>query len=431
MRLGKLAAGAVCVFAVVALLLPSELRQALAQSGFINDGTSAATPVKSASERILSRSYPSIFEAWNPAQEVNAGPATSPIAPLDSAGQLAMEARHDLVFQPFRRLGLVPKQQYPGLATEFTEPSIRRALTRRRQLLALNPNLILLSEVRYYNAPLNYLPPNSTWWKRDADGRLLQDRIQKDLFLLDYGNPELQAAVTEQCRAFLMTGVVDGCMFDWWREDDARVAMIEKVRAAIGENAILIVNSNGRRPERTAQYINGMYMEGFGSTFFADWRTAAANLLWAQSHLHPPAITALEGWYPLNSSHKGEDVSKVQAEGRSDHAMMREITTLSLTHSNGYVLFGDPNSLPTPDHLHDWYSFWDKTLGRPTGPLAAAGPSGSFRRDFERGTVIFNPPSNQPIEIKFPEQRMSEATGKLVLTRTINGGDGDIFLTSH
>jgi hypothetical protein len=42
----------------------------------------------------------------------------------------------------------------------------------------------------------------------------------------------------------------------------------------------------------------------------------------------------------------------------------------ALVFSNGYALFSDPNSLPTPDHLHDWYPFWDKSLGKPAGPHA-------------------------------------------------------------
>lgn len=56
--------------------------------------------------------------------------------------------------------------------------------------------------------------------------------------------------------------------------------------------------------------------------------------------------------------------------GRNDFALMRMVTTLSLVFSNGYTLFSDPNSLPTPDHAHDWYPFWDKSLGKPAAPLA-------------------------------------------------------------
>ena len=292
--------------------------------------------------------------------------------------------------------------------------------------------LILLSEVHFYTAPANFLPADSPWWKRDQDGRLIPEPFDKRFFLLDYSNLELQTTVADQCRSLVMTGVVDGCMLDWWPKEDAdRLALVRRVRAAIGDDAILIVNANGSRPEQSAPYINGIYMEGFGANFFPDWRTAAGNLLWAQTHLRTPVITALEGWYPFDPVRDGGDVSEIQHRGRSNYALMREVTTLSLTHSNGYVLFSDPNPLPTPDHLHDWYPFWDKTLGRPISPVGMAGPSGSFRRDFEYGTVIFNPPSNHPVHVVFSDERVSEATGKRALEHDVNAGDGDIFLTMH
>jgi hypothetical protein len=110
---------------------------------------------------------------------------------------------------------------------------------------------------------------------------------------------------------------------------------------------------------------------------------------------------------------------------------MREVTTLSLTHSDGYVLFGDPNPLPTPDHLHDWYPFWDKTLGHPLGPIGQPGPAGSFRREFDGGTAIFNPPDNAPVHIHFSQPRLSRATGKSGVDHDVGSGDGDLFLTEH
>ena len=430
-RLQNFAAGTLAAFGIAALSAPWTFHQASSQSGLTDSGGSAAIPTVDARARIESRSYPSVFEAWNPAQRINLGAETPPQATVNNEQQLTMEAKHDLVFEPFRRFGLIPKQQYNGLATEFTDASVGRALDLRRRLLMLNHNLILLSEVRYYNAPINYLPADSSWWKRGPDGQPLQDQTRNQFFLLDYENPEVQAAIAAQCRALVLTGVVDGCLFDHWTDDAGRIALIQKVRDAAGDNAILMGNTNGRRPEGSALYLNGMYMEGFGARFFADWRTAAENLLWAQSHLRAPVITALEGWYPLNSFHDGGEISKIQSEGRNDFALMREVTTLSLTHSNGYVLYADPNPLPTPDHLHDWYPFWDKALGHPIDPPGTPGPSGSYRRNFEHGMAIFNPPSNRPIHITFPNERISRATGKRGFDYDVNAGDGDIFLLAR
>jgi hypothetical protein len=112
---------------------------------------------------------------------------------------------------------------------------------------------------------------------------------------------------------------------------------------------------------------------------------------------------------------------------------MRMVTTLSLVFSDGYVLFADPNRLPTPDHLHDWYPFWDKSLGRPTA--LAADPSRpdrgtGYSRRFEKGLVVFNPPDGKPSAVEFRQPKRSLATGATGQNFTVAPGDGDLFLDS-
>ena len=52
--------------------------------------------------------------------------------------------------------------------------------------------------------------------------------------------------------------------------------------------------------------------------------------------------------------------------------LMRATTTLSLTLSDGYCLFADPDPLPTADHLHDWYPYWNKSLGKAVAEESAS-----------------------------------------------------------
>jgi hypothetical protein len=107
---------------------------------------------------------------------------------------------------------------------------------------------------------------------------------------------------------------------------------------------------------------------------------------------------------------------------------MRATTTLALTHSDGYCLFSDPNPLPTPDHQHNWYPFWDKHLGQAiaTGTVAHDGP---VRREFESGTAVYNPMGNKAVSVTFREDRRSVATGKTARIHDLGSPDGDIFLT--
>ena len=106
---------------------------------------------------------------------------------------------------------------------------------------------------------------------------------------------------------------------------------------------------------------------------------------------------------------------------------MRATTTLALTHSDGYCLFSDPNPLSTPDHLHNWYSFWNRSLGKPIAK-GIANSDGTMRREFENGTVVYNPMGNKAVAVTFPEDRRSAATGNVARSHHLESSDGDMFL---
>jgi hypothetical protein len=80
--------------------------------------------------------------------------------------------------------------------------------------------------------------------------------------------------------------------------------------------------------------------------------------------------------------------------------------------------------------MHNWYPFWDKTLGHPVGPKHVRSDDGAYRRAFDNGCVIFNPPGNRPVTATFQVPHQSEATGVVALSHNVNVGDGDIFLVA-
>ncbi len=98
-----------------------------------------------------------------------------------------------------------------------------------------------------------------------------------------------------------------------------------------------------------------------------------------------------------------------------------------LTASDGYCLFSDPNPLPAPDHLHDWYPFWEKSLGRPRS-RGTKSRDGARRREFTNGTVVYNPLGNAPCTLTFKSERRSLDTGKISRIHTIPALGGDILL---
>ena len=229
---------------------------------------------------------------------------------------------------------------------------------------------------------------------------------------LDFSNPEYRNHVAQRAEAAVKSGVVDGVMLDWWNDDDDRLALIKTVRERIGEDALILANANDRQTPETAPYINGYFMECYRSKTPEDWERIADTLSWAAKSLREPRVNCLETWF-----HKS----------REDLDLMRATTTLSLTLSNGYCLFSDPNPLPRPDHLHNWYDFWDTDLGKPLSE-GKKQADGSTLREFSKGAALYNPMGNVPVSVFFEEPRRSAATGKRSREHSLNPGDGDIYL---
>lgn len=357
--------------------------------------------------RVRGREFPSRFQAWTPA----VAPQMKPEAALRA---------HDLVWMGIEGWGLKPDgTSYVGLASAFRADGIARLKKRREAALTENPHALWLAEVRYNDAYAGQFPDDSPFWKRNEKGQRVpvpNGVTPPNNFYLNFADPALQERVAALCVAVVRAGL-DGCMLDWWNsEGPERLALLQKIRAAIGEEALLVGNVNGTLPEKSAPYLNGMFMEGFGASFFGDWKKTSENLRWGQANLRKPAIVALDAWYADLNSEPGQGTA-------ADWAHMRLASTLVLTNSEGYFLFG--NGL----HAHLLHDFTAKGLGFPTQRVGQARhQNGVMSRDFERGTVYCNPPGAPRLTVSFPEARTSRATGRRERQHFIPPGDGDIFM---
>jgi hypothetical protein len=281
----------------------------------------------------------------------------------------------------------------------------------------------LLFEVRWRDAPSTFLPEDSPWWKRNDKGEIIKGWLGGwvPFYMLNYDNEEFQDNVARQAKIALESGVYDGIMLDWSGHEQ----ITRKIRKAIGNEGLIIVNLHDdiEDGKKFKDVINGSFMElnpRDGSTNTAaggkeernlrNWDNIREALLWFEKEFQEPRINCLEVW--------GD---------RKDLARMRATTTLGLTHSNGYVLYADPNPLPTPDHYHDWYPFWDVNLGKPKRDLKKLS-NGAYQRVFDNGVVIYNHYKNGKVYLKFKNKMKSAATGKISNSFVIDDRDGDIFL---
>jgi hypothetical protein len=356
--------------------------------------------------------------------------------------------------------------------------SLEEARQRRGKLRKLNPNLKLLCEVRYREGryvkdksvePLKQgaYPPDSEFWLRDKDGKLCpgwgEDRdgdgkVELDeilSMLWDFRNPALHSLIAEKVLSLKESGVFDGIMLDFWSEHHAttgrwprgngthltlaeekvsRIAILQKIREKVGDDFLILVNSNNRTVPMSAPLVNGLFMEctkpRYNKGYTIDQiKKMETTLLWAERNLREPRINCLEGWRVVTNYTGDRKIRIAERNSKENRKWMRMITTLSLTHSDGYVLFGDDNNQPYPDHLHNWYDFWDVDLGRPVGKKGVIYKNidGLFVREFENGWVVYNR-SGSTQSITFKIRVISLTNEEIATSHKVPNYDGEIFL---
>ena len=143
-------------------------------------------------------------------------------------------------------------------------------------------------------------------------------------------------------------------------------------------------------------------------------RTIGAAV-WSERNLREPWINCVKGY----------GIPTEPLDSPVNLAWMRAMTTLGLTHSDGYVLFAQHAHI-----VHNWYGFWDADLGRPVGPKAAlydAGVSCLYIREFSNGWAVYNH-SGMPQVITLPEEVQAVASGLVNTEHALPNLDGEMYL---
>ena len=407
---------------------------------------SAGLPIQA---RIENRDFPSIFNAWGH---------------ISNRSELSDEARlahDDLSWSPefwFRFQRTAHGFQLSG--------SLVETLKRRDALIKINRDKIFILEIRMRSAdpesPFYKATYNDDFrWIVDAAGnRVSEDSNEGTAFLIDFTHPDVQDIIVQQALAVKKCGVYDGIYIDWWREDrrvlngyrtfqaeqQARLAILGRIRAEVGDDFLIIVNSGRRKPRQAAPYINGLFLpigwdhaDGYS---YEGLMEIENTLSWAEENLRSPQINCL----------KGRGVETEAPDSVTNLRWMRVFTTMGLTHSDGYVLH--TTGIRHTFHKHDWrtfeishkaeherglkhthhndiywYDFWDTPLGKPVGEKAQLDENreGLFIREFTNGWAVYNR-SEQAQKIQLPESAIGVASGITGTSHTVPDLDGEIYL---
>ena len=397
--------------------------------------------------RIENRDYPSVFAAW--ANIIN----------LPTLTESERLARHDLYFCcPMFGLAFVETREGIELVGD-----LEKAIQQRRELQSQNPDMVLLAAVRYFSGvDGNEYPEDWPLWLRNENGNRITESGWNET-LLDFTLPETQEWVINQAIAVSRCGLFDGIFLDHWnegprlsgyrsleKEHTARDTILQRIRAAAPEDFLIMVNSNHEKIPRWAPYVNGLFMEtrpgytdgtvgiydGYTNT---DIAKIQETLLWAETTLREPRINGLEGF----------GIRDELPNAPRNQQWMRFFTTMSLTHSDGYVLYAvgldsllhehiwyneffpeSHNDLPhVHDHDHYWYDFWDADLGQPIGEKAQLyeNREGLFIREFTNGWAVYNR-SGKPQAVRLPEQATGVESELRNTIHIVPDLDGEIYL---
>ena len=380
-------------------------------------------------ERIENRRFPSIFAAWG-------GIGWSPVLNLPEKSDLEHMALHDLYF-----CCLIFGQEFRDTPDgKRVMGEMTQAIELRDTYLALNPNMLFIAGLGMREAYPSSFPEDSPYWLRDENGERIV--AWKDGLFLDFTKPIVVDKIVEEAIAVSKCGLYDGIFFDWWTEDGpvlannetgwsegyvgfkaeqhARDIILTRIREAVPEGFLILANTNRRKIPRTGWAINGTFMEtgqdhdrGYTHDGLAE---IESTLLWAEENLREPRINCLEGWgIPAESPDSPRNLR-----------WMRVFTTMSLTHSDGYVLYNDGIQ-----HQHYWYNFWDADLGQPIGEKAQLyeNREGLFIREFTNGWAVYNR-SWKAQEIRLPEQATGVESGLRNTVHSVPDLDGEIYLKS-
>ena len=379
--------------------------------------------------RIENRNLPSIVQTW--------GDGTVNLSHLSRVERISY---HDIYWThlPFG-LGFQRTPPWSQLAGD-----LESAIARRVELLAKNPNMIFLAEIRLRNAHLSQYPEDWFGWVRDGDGNPILGSRRLQSYLIDLRLPEVQDIIVQQAVAVSKCGLYDGIMFDWWGfnlwgeevfylvgfdEDgsikysepaDKRIGflILQRLREAVPDDFLIIVNSNHYKAPLAVPYINGSFMESFydeGGYTRSRIAEVEDTLLWFEQNAREPQITCL----------RGQGIPTEPPDSSNNRRWMRLFTTMSLTLSDGYVLYTTGQWYQE----HFWFPFWDANLGQPIGTKTQRyqNVEGLYIRKFDNGWAVYNRSGNVQ-EISLPENATGMASGQTGKAHQLPDLDGEIYL---
>ena len=385
-------------------------------------------------ERIESRSFPSAISLWDG------------LKGLEHKTNDERATLHDLSINSYPGLAALRSESEPtyGLSTRLGG-HVEYAQETHRRWHQLNPNLVFLPSVSWYaTGSIGRFSPESEFWLRDENGEIVRNEKSANEIEYQYNlfHPGFQDLIVEKIVAIANCGLYDGIMFDGFSGNATgfvgrnyhpqsgeeiialMTSILSRIRARVHDDFLILANGNRSKLTAYTEYINGTFMEtgyDYGLEYtHGGLAQIERTLLWSEENLRDPRINCLEG----------EGIGSEAPDSPANKQRMRLFTALSLTHSNGYVLYNmGAGYYGGSEHAHIWHDFWDADLGQPVGPKAQRYKAipGLFIREFTNGWAVYNR-SGKAQTISLPESVTGVSSGKSGVTHILPDLDGEMYL---
>ena len=343
-------------------------------------------------------------------------------ASLRGDSSLEAQAKHDLVMVGHRTLGLKLNQQPAGLADGFTPDSIAVARVKVKRMRELNPGVIVLGDLPFYEYPDNWLPEDHAWWLR-KDGQ--RQQFWPGTHRMNWHDPAYRRHVVQQTVSLKQSGV-DGVFYDNLREEPGPwIAFLKEVRANAGDDFLILANSGYSvgQHDFAAPYLNGFMYESGWSHQRTEWDEVIRRMQHSETLLRTPRISLIER-FEETRDHAGWPGDGTRGQKPPDDpAARRWSLCYALAVGDFFYLFSDNTS-----HRHDWHAEYDVRIGPALGPGERVS-SHVWKRRYAKALVVVNlPGAKESFALNLETSAKDSLTGEEGKSFVIAPGDGRILL---
>ena len=397
-------------------------------------------------ERISTRTYPSVCQVFGnpiwiegiPFSERLEHPELVPYHDLVAHDFIIYPDYLDFYHKDWEGSTCLRCENY-GLATDILI-DVERTKARYDYYHSRNPNFVYLLGWSFRENNSHAFPDDDFYWMLDAEGN--RATTGPDIFHVNILNPEVQEILINQAVGIASCGIFDGIVIDQFTRDGVGIfhpgkvpATDEELRAAVvyifseirnrvPDDFLIMVNAGPdakNTPVSFTEYINGNLLEcdrDPGKLYDIEYlMEIETSLLWAENNLRAPQINCV--W--------GEGIGTEHPNSTNNQKWMRVLTTLTMTHSNGYVSYNTGRDGDLQGHY--WYNFYDADLGRPVGEKGQLyeNREGLFIREFTNGWAVYNR-SGEAQTITLPMETTGVESSITGIEHIIPNLDGEMYL---